>query len=257
MLIKSMLSAFLMYSRIPVPAVEWKDENRRFALCFFPLVGAALGAAELLWFWLGRLLGVGGFLFGAVAAALPLLVTGGIHMDGFCDVSDALASWESKEKLLDIMADPHVGSFAVMRAALYLLLEAAAFSEVKSLSLMLVCALVFVQSRALSGLGAVVLKSAKAEGSLQSFRRAADKKVVAAVELLTVALTLTASALADPLCGLCAFGGEALCLVRFRSMAYKKFGGITGDLAGYFLQNCEITAIFCAVLANLIRSAVI
>ena len=32
-----------MYSKIPVPAVEWKKENMRYVMCFFPLVGTVLG----------------------------------------------------------------------------------------------------------------------------------------------------------------------------------------------------------------------
>ena len=49
-LIRSFLIAFSTYSRIPVPQAEWTEENRRYAMCFFPLVGAALGL--ILWGWL-------------------------------------------------------------------------------------------------------------------------------------------------------------------------------------------------------------
>ena len=40
-MLKSLCSAFLMYSRIPVPKVEWNEENRRYALCFFPVIGVS------------------------------------------------------------------------------------------------------------------------------------------------------------------------------------------------------------------------
>ena len=49
-LIRSFLIAFSTYSRIPVPQVEWTEENRRYAMCFFPLIGAVLGL--ILWGWL-------------------------------------------------------------------------------------------------------------------------------------------------------------------------------------------------------------
>lgn len=256
MLIKSMLSAFLMYSRIPVPQVEWKDENRRYSLCFFPLVGAAVGGAGLLWFWLYRALGFSSFLFGAGAAALPVVITGGIHIDGFCDVCDALASWGARKKMLEIMDDPHIGSFAAVKAALYLLVQAGLFAQIKAWRPMAVCALAFVQSRALSGLGAAVFKSAKADGALQSFRRPADKRAVIASELAALALTLALAFFIDPLCGCCAFAAEILGFVYYRGMSYKKFGGVTGDLAGYFLQICELAAVGAAVFAAMIRSAV-
>ncbi len=96
--IRSLLTAFSTYSCIPVPQVEWTEENRRYSMCFFPLVGAVIGL--LLWGWLAvcDAFGVGPLLRGAVAALLPLFVTGGIHMDGFMDTSDALASWQPMEK---------------------------------------------------------------------------------------------------------------------------------------------------------------
>ena len=43
--IASFLLAFSTYSRIPVPQAEWSDANRKYAMCFFPLIGAAAGGA--------------------------------------------------------------------------------------------------------------------------------------------------------------------------------------------------------------------
>ena len=39
-IIKSFFIAFSMYSKIPMPPFEWKDEDMRYALCFFPLGGS-------------------------------------------------------------------------------------------------------------------------------------------------------------------------------------------------------------------------
>ena len=47
-LLQNLLVAFSMYSKIPVPQVEWKDENTRYAMVFFPWVGALIGLLELL-----------------------------------------------------------------------------------------------------------------------------------------------------------------------------------------------------------------
>ena len=33
-------------------------------------------------------------------------------------------------------------------------------------------------------------------------------------------------------------------------MSLKKFGGITGDLAGYFLQMCELIMAACVILVE-------
>ena len=35
-ILRSLAMAFLMYSRVPMPQVEWKDENMAYATGFFP-----------------------------------------------------------------------------------------------------------------------------------------------------------------------------------------------------------------------------
>ena len=104
--IRSLLTAFSTYSRIPVPQVAWTEENRRYSMCFFPLIGLITGL--ILWGWLAfcRRAGIGSFLQGAAAALLPLIITGGIHMDGWMDTTDALASWQSREKRLAMIEKP-------------------------------------------------------------------------------------------------------------------------------------------------------
>ena len=96
--IRSFVIAFSTYSRIPMPQVEWSDENRKYTMCFFSLIGAVIGLLLWGWLWLCDALNIGGLLKGAVGAIIPLLVTGGIHMDGFMDTSDAIASWQTKER---------------------------------------------------------------------------------------------------------------------------------------------------------------
>ena len=69
---KSLISAFLMYSRIPMPQVEWKEENRRYALGWFPLIGAVIGGLLLLWRMFCTRFQCGQMLFAAVAVLLPV-----------------------------------------------------------------------------------------------------------------------------------------------------------------------------------------
>ena len=52
--------------------------------------------------------------FAFVGLAIILLVTGGIHMDGYMDTMDALHSYGSREKKLEILKDSHIGAFAVI-----------------------------------------------------------------------------------------------------------------------------------------------
>ena len=91
-ILETMSVAFSMFSALPVPHCVWSEKNMRFALCAFPLVGAVIGAVW--WFWCAvcALAPVGDVLRGAGLCLLPVLLTGGIHLDGYADVCDALAS---------------------------------------------------------------------------------------------------------------------------------------------------------------------
>ena len=212
-MLRSLFSAFLMYSRIPVPKVEWKEENRRYALGFFPLVGAVIGALLILWRFACNALDTGQFLFAAGAVFIPVLVTGGIHLDGFCDVCDARASCADKAKRLEIMSDPHIGSFAVIKLCLYFIIQTALFSQVDSLRTTALISVGYVLSRALSGLSAVTFK------------------IIASVSAMAAIL---------PIQGVTAGLAALFVFICHRFTSYRDFGGVTGDLCGWFLQMCEI-----------------
>ena len=124
-LFESLLIALSTYSAVPVPQLDWNEKNMRYAICFFPAVGVLCGAALWLWAVLAQATGMSGVLFAAIAACLPILVTGGIHMDGYLDTVDALSSHQTREKKLAIMKDANCGAFAVIYGGVYLLAYAA------------------------------------------------------------------------------------------------------------------------------------
>ena len=77
----SLVLAFAMYSKIPTPKADWEKENMRYVLCCFPLVGVVIGALVCGWGWLSARLSIGVLLRTAVYVLIPVLVTGGIHLD--------------------------------------------------------------------------------------------------------------------------------------------------------------------------------
>lgn len=254
--LKSLATAFLMYSKIPMPRVEWKDENRRYALCFFPLIGAVIGGLFLLWRWFCGYAELGVLLNAAVCTAIPILVTGGIHLDGFCDVSDAVSSCAERPRKLEILKDPHIGAFAAIKLAVYLLIQTALFSELSAFRAVLVAAVGFVMSRALSGIAAVLFKNAKRSGSLWAFTEPAHRTVTLVVLGIIIAVCAAAVIVISPLCGGMACIACAAAFISYRVYAYRQFGGITGDTAGWFLQICEIFILAAAVIGEKLGGAV-
>lgn len=160
-ILKGFVIAFSIYSKIPVPQFDWKEEDMQYHLCFFPLIGLIIGALEAGWFFLGNAVGISHLCKTLIAVAIPLLVTGGFHMDGFMDTMDAFHSYQDKEKKLAILKDPHIGAFSVLMLVLYYLIYGAAYAELTELSAILVVGIGFALSRSLSGIGVVSLKAAK------------------------------------------------------------------------------------------------
>ena len=100
-LLYSCIIAISMYSRIPVPQIQWTKERMKHALCFFPLVGLIQGLFLALWLWLAEeVFRLSPAMTGLWAAALPVLITGGIHMDGFLDTMDGVCSYGDRPFLL-------------------------------------------------------------------------------------------------------------------------------------------------------------
>ena len=70
----SLLMAFSLYSRIPVPLAEWNDRSMKYCICFLPLVGVVIGAVQYGLLLFLDILNAGPVLRGALLAFLPVKV---------------------------------------------------------------------------------------------------------------------------------------------------------------------------------------
>ena len=249
--LKGLVIAFASYTRIPMPQVDWSAENRRWSMCFFPLIGVVVGG--LIWLWLALCDGlhIGPFLRGAIGAVLPLLVTGGIHMDGFMDVTDAMSSWQTKEKRLEILKDSHVGAFAVIACGAYLLLMAGLLSECTAAQGLGLTA-AFVLSRSMSAYAMVALPQAKKQGMLADNARNADHHRVRLASWGWFAAAAVAAVCGLGWYGLALPAGALACLGWYAHRAKKYFGGISGDQAGWYVQVTELVDLGLTVLGRML-----
>lgn len=250
-LLRSLAMAFSCFSRIPVPHVSWEESNMRYMMAFFPFVGAVVGAMIVLWEVVVQVTGFGSVLRAVGFAIIPLAVTGGIHLDGFADVVDALSSHAEPERKRQILKDPHVGAFAVIGVAAYLLAYFGLATEVPvRWRAIAILACVHVLVRCESGIATVVFKGSGEAGSmLASFRDSARRGslVMLIVEYLGVAALMV---VLSPAVGGITLAIGALAFALLHPFAKRSFGGMSGDIAGFFLQVCEI-----AMLASLVVAA--
>nr|WP_027870814.1 adenosylcobinamide-GDP ribazoletransferase [[Eubacterium] cellulosolvens] len=248
-ILKNAAVAFSMYSRIPMPQFVWNDESMRYALCFFPFIGLLIGLFAYLWFTLCSILNIGPSLFAAGIIAIPLILTGGIHFDGFMDTSDALSSWRPTEERLRILKDSHVGAFAVIRAAVYLLLAYGASAELYRHALPSLC-LGFAISRCLSGISVVTFPSANPDGSAAAFSTRSGKNVVREFLFFFFIVLIVCAFILDLTTGVLMVFAALVALFHYHRICMKYFGGMTGDLAGYFVCNCELFMLLTVVIGS-------
>lgn len=233
-----------MYSKIPMPVFEWKEDDMSYGLAFFPLVGIVIGIPVVLLNALAPFNNLPVAVRIIVTLLIPLIITGGFHADGFMDTEDALNSYSPAEKKLEILKDPNIGAFAVISLLKWMLAYAAALTalllnEKNDLRILIVLGGGFVVSRSLSGLTSVLLRKAKKNGMLYEETRHKNK----AVTVMLVIWMISAGAAmiyASPVCGTAVILTFILYTLYYRYRVYKEFGGVTGDTAGFFLTTAEI-----------------
>ena len=248
--LRSAALAFSAFSKIPMPQVEWREENMRWMMCFFPLIGVAIALVLAAWFWICGAAGFGSVLFAAGVALLPVAVTGGIHLDGFCDVVDAQSSHAEPERKREILKDPHTGAFASMGVAAYLVLYTAIATELSpDWRIAVLLGGMHVASRCLSGLATILFPTSASKGMLSMFHEAGSKRVVAVVlviELVACALVMAFGGTVPAACAMLACG--LMCWALLFPFAKTQFGGMSGDLAGFFLQVAELVMLAALVV---------
>ena len=247
--LSSVAMAFTCFSRVPMPQVDWSPQNMRFMMVGFPFVGVVIGFFIWLWSLLCNGANLGVLLTAAGLILIPAGISGAIHLDGFCDVVDALSSHAEPERKREILKDPHVGAFAPICIACYLILSVAVASElVLTPSAVLVLALSFVLSRCVSSACVLGVARSSEQGMLASFQVSADKKPAAVLVGILFVTVLAGVAFVAP------GAAVALLLVALGVTAYiiymarKEFGGWSGDLAGFLLQTLELAFLITLVI---------
>lgn len=244
--IRSLIITLSMYTSIPVPAIAWDEKNMKYCMSFLPAAGLITGGAQCLLLLLSRFSGISEMLYAALSCALTVLITGGIHIDGLIDTSDAMGSHGTREKKLQILSDPHAGAFGIAGVVLYFLVLYGTMIQLYSgsaLENMYSAAVVFSSfliSRALTALFVVNMNPSKKSGLLYTFSSAAAVKTVSISSAAVLALCFAFAGKMMGVSVLLPAAAAALCSGYFSRMVRKQFGGISGDLCGWFIHMSEL-----------------
>ena len=195
---------------------------------------------------------------GSLILLIPILVTGGFHLDGYMDVKDALSAYADREKKLEILKDPNVGSFAIIGIICRIIISLVSifmillYGNYRSL---MVLALIFWNARCLSGITSIVFPKAKKSGMLYSETKESGKTIPVAL-IIQLILGLGAMILSDYRLGIPIIVIGGILVLVYKKKTQKEFGGVTGDTAGYFITCFESNMfLLMAVLLCLFKNS--
>lgn len=117
---KELVVALQFLTRMPTPRIAVSSDEFAASMRWFPAAGAIVGLIVAGGGWLGGR--TDPWIGALIALLLWTGVTGALHLDGLADIADASgAAHKDRERLLAVLADPHVGSFGAVAVALQLL----------------------------------------------------------------------------------------------------------------------------------------
>lgn len=235
-ILRALCMALSTFTAIPCPWRPWEEDDLELSLVCLPIVGAVVG---LLWYVLSLLAGRWlGAVQSALIVALPWLLTGFIHLDGFMDTADALLSWRPLEQRLRILKDPHAGSFAVIALAVIALISYDAAGSIalgKDLR-----ALLFIPVISRCGSAFSVLTLPAIGHSEYAHSEGTSAQRLAVIAMWAIALLF---------CGLWLKGQVWVLLLETLAYAlsmlwgYRTLKGVSGDVAGFALTISECVAL--------------
>ncbi|GGP97507.1 adenosylcobinamide-GDP ribazoletransferase [Streptomyces mutabilis] len=247
--------AFGTLTVFPVKVTRWDREAARGGMLCAPLAGLAVGVPAAAAGLLLLLLGAGGLLAAVATAAVPAVLTRGLHLDGLADTADGLGSGKPADDALRIMKQSDIGPFGVLALVLVLFAQVAALAQA------------YDDSWARGALAAVVSATAArlaltlaARGGVPAARPEGLGAAVAGVVPAGGATAVTAVVMAAA-AGAGAFLGPhdavraalaVLCAVAAAELllrhCVRRFGGVTGDVFGGVAETAATTALVVLVL---------
>lgn len=221
-------------------AKEPKPEQIGQSAVWFSLVGLMLGTILYGAGWVLQ------FIFpplvvAVVVTALWAFLTGGLHLDGLADCYDALFLAATPERRLEIMRDPHLGTFGVVGLILHLLLKVSLLASlVPFLPVPLLLSPTLARWLLLL---AARQPQARPQGLGADFALGLSPRFIWLSALLPVALILFGG-----LQALLAAGLAFLALVGLLRLARSRLGGVTGDVLGMTIEVTELAVLLGSVI---------
>ena len=198
-----------------------------YAVMSYPLVGFLLGSL---------LYGVHELLvpylpsahLGVILFALWVLLTGALHLDGFCDTVDGL--YVPKERALEVMKDPHNGGMGMLFGGTFLILKA---SSLAGFELFYLLPIILLIPRLVVVYEIYFFPYVSKQGMSTLAKEEFTKTQLAVATLYSLVLIFFFNTFL-------LLGIALIAMLLIKRFFIKRYGGFTGDIYGFSIEVIEL-----------------
>lgn len=241
---KKFLLALQFLTIVPVKIKNIREGDMPGSAIYFPLVGLILG---LILRGVNKgilILGSEQFIANTILVLALILFTGGLHLDGLADTTDAFLSRKNKDEMLKVMRDSHIGVMGVLSLIAVILLKIAFLSSLsisfKAASLLLMCIL----SRWSMVFAMFLFPYARQEGKAKVFMHGINLRIFTLSTIIALACVISVWQTKGVLVFMVI---AAASYIAGKFITYK-IGGITGDTLGALSESNEIIVLLTIIM---------
>lgn len=252
-MMKEFITAWQFLTRIKISKnTQLSSESLAGTFVYFPLVGLIIGAMLMLLGY-GALIIFKPLLVVILIVIGEILITGGLHLDGFMDSCDGLFSGRDRARVLEIMKDSRVGAMGVTGVLILFGLKIGLLYELVDSPIILpVIVVIPIISRWIMVFVMARFPSARAQGLGELFRSGISNRQVWWVSIYSVALILlilpwylsVALILTLPI------------IIMIAGTINRVLGGHTGDTYGFMNEISGVIFLLGVTLMERISSII-
>jgi adenosylcobinamide-GDP ribazoletransferase len=210
---------------------------------YFPVVGIIIGLILAGLYWLLRLILPSAVVSGLLLICLVVL-TGGLHLDGFVDTCDGIAGHKTPEARWQVMHDSRAGAFGIVGVCCLLIVKYVSLNSVPDSLMMATLVLMPVVSRWAMVYAVFAYPYARPSGLGKVFKEMASRRRLAIATLVALAVVIPWFRLA----GLVIMLGVWVIVVAMAAYLKRKFSGLTGDTYGAINEVAEVGVLILVCL---------
>lgn len=236
--------AWQFFSAVPVKKqLDMNERSITWMFGWLPIIGLMMGGAVALATHLLVTYTALSSLFLAIVIVVAMIVlTGGLHLDGWLDMSDAYFSYGDKEKRLEILDDPRTGAFGVISFVCLILLKVAAIHEVilhahEALPYLVIIPMI---ARLAMQIYFLTTATSKQKGLAAYFKKNVEPVRLWWIVLCYIVGIATFAIICQFYSVIILLGAVLFVIWVYYHWSKRNFGGMSGDLLGALCEGSEV-----------------